>query len=341
MNLCCIGVIVYDVGDYFSVKWGKSDQTLHLLKNISFYAFAISYPLISLCSKLRSVLVENVPFLAWASTLNARYLIKRAQYLGLPEKGLPGKLFLFLCSVLPLLVTFYRAFIYLYISECPFTSQETFRIVRDVYFLETLGCFVYIIYLIRISFQHQFSLLLSYIKEEEGHLDKCRGALFNVTTDFSCFKQFCSNYLLCTIPMAVLAISSSVAWQYTVNSTCSSASNERVLDVENNICRYVWLVFLLYLAVLTFAIGGLSTEHIWDNFYDDVLQLQSESHCEFWDSFVHQLSLLYKTKDNLTVTLFFSVLSCFTALQLGDQDVSFLANACNETFVNITSHYCF
>lgn len=141
--------------------------------------------------------------------------------------------------------------------------------------------------------------------------------------------------------MAVLAFSSSIAWQYTVNSTCSSASNETVRDVENNICRYVWLVFLLYLVVLTYAIGGLSAEYIWDNFYDDVLQLQSESHSEFWDSFVNQLSLLYKTKDNLTVTLFFSVLSCFTALQLGDQDVTFLTNACNGTFVNITSHYCF
>ncbi|KAJ8037284.1 hypothetical protein HOLleu_18064 [Holothuria leucospilota] len=343
MNVCCIAAVIYDVSYYMPKMWANSDQILHMLNKASFFSFALSYPVLSLSSKIRSFMVEDAPYLSWTTIVNARYLVKRAQFHNLSEKGLPGKFFFSLCIILPIACALHRGWIYVYLSECPHNFKNDFHMITTtvigLFFYVTIGCFIYIVYLIRTSFQRQFSLLLSYIKEEEGHKEKCLRALFSVTTDYTCFKNFCNICFLYCLPVSVLAITSNVAWQYMVSEVCSSHVDKRALVVEDNISLNVWLLVLMFLFLLTYATGGLSVEYIWDDFRFDLLQLQSEHHFEFWKHLTYQVSSLYKSKDTLTATLVFSLVSFFMALKLGDQDVAFLAGACNGS--NITNHHCF
>ncbi|KAJ8037285.1 hypothetical protein HOLleu_18066 [Holothuria leucospilota] len=340
LHLSCLGIVILDASYYIPNMWADSSQTLHLVNKVSFFIIASSVPFVSLCSKVRSFFVEEIPYLSCTSALNARYLIKRGQLMNLSERGLPGKLFLGLCLVLPIVCALYRGMLYIFLSQCGVNAHAVLTTLAGIFFYETVGCFMYTLYFVRVSFQHQFSLLLSYIKEHEGYLDKCRGVIFQVATDFKCFKDFCTMYVLVTLPVVALVLTSNVALQYMTHNVCKSPKDMAILYIENNISLHVWVVVVFFIFALTYAMGGFSVGYLWENFHDDVLQLETERFPTFWIKLTRQLSHLCKQTNTLTVTLVLSVLTFFMALQLDNQDVSFLANACNGTDLNVTNHYC-
>lgn len=81
-------LLMLDFCTFFPRLYAQPDKILHLLHTLSLF-IAIVVPLaLCLCSKIRSYFKSGVPKLNWASSLNIRYLIKRAQILDLPNRGI-------------------------------------------------------------------------------------------------------------------------------------------------------------------------------------------------------------------------------------------------------------
>ncbi|PIK46106.1 hypothetical protein BSL78_17019 [Apostichopus japonicus] len=162
--MVAIAVLVYDLGSFLLPLFGSRQEILNLIMMLSLYVLLAVHYIFAFCSKLRSIFKSAVPKLAWATCLNARYLVKRAQLLDMSNRGLPGLPFLILCVLCPLVLSTYRMVIFLYISDCDVTVYSVAQSVVGVIFMVNWGFHVYIFYFIRVSFQCQLNLVLSYTK---------------------------------------------------------------------------------------------------------------------------------------------------------------------------------
>ncbi|PIK61720.1 hypothetical protein BSL78_01350 [Apostichopus japonicus] len=86
--LLAIASILYDLGYYIDRMWGRQNKLLHFISYNAFLVCLSIYPMMNICSKFRSFFgkKENVSFLDWAGSLNARFIIKRMQFMNLAEK---------------------------------------------------------------------------------------------------------------------------------------------------------------------------------------------------------------------------------------------------------------
>lgn len=72
---------------FFGQLFGKTEELLKLLQMLTMYTLLSVSFICALCSKIRSFFKSSVNRLFWTTTLNARYLVKRAQILDLPNRG--------------------------------------------------------------------------------------------------------------------------------------------------------------------------------------------------------------------------------------------------------------
>ncbi|KAJ8037282.1 hypothetical protein HOLleu_18062 [Holothuria leucospilota] len=332
-----LGLWIWDMSYPFIKLWSSPGHTMELLTEIGLFLFVVSNVVVVLCSKLRSIFMEGCPFLFWASALNVRYIIKRAQFLDLHNKGLPGKLLLAICICWPMFNSCFRAAIFLittdYNDSVAFFHAVRTSIVCTLLF-QCWGCFVYMLYLIRVSFQRQFTLVLSYFVEYEGCIDACRGILLNVVTDFQCFKQLSNLYVVIMLPVAFIGMAANLSWSYLLDQACRE--NEEVMIVLNCVLFLAWSEMIMGIFLVSYAQGGVDVMYLWDNFFDDVLKVHSDRHEAFWRNLIRSMALISRKEGRLLVaSVVFSVIGVYMALSRGNQDISFLVKACNGT--NLTS----
>lgn len=67
--------------------WGKEEEILHTVAYGVFMMNMILYPALSLCSKIMSRFRGIRPRLSWATAINARYILKRLQFIGFLRDG--------------------------------------------------------------------------------------------------------------------------------------------------------------------------------------------------------------------------------------------------------------
>lgn len=81
--------ILYDLAFYVHHMLGDQRQLLHFISYCGFLACLSTYPVLNICSKIRSFLGQNGKFsdISWATTLNLRFIIRRLQVLDLHKKG--------------------------------------------------------------------------------------------------------------------------------------------------------------------------------------------------------------------------------------------------------------
>ncbi|XP_071814186.1 uncharacterized protein [Apostichopus japonicus] len=313
--------------------WGHSEEIINLINKLCLLTLLASYFLVALLSKLRSHMKGDVPCLAWATTWNVRYLIKRAQLLDLPSKGMPGKYFLFLCMLWPFLNSCYRAIIYFYLSECDFDSHVVTTALFGIIMMETWGLFVYLIYFIRVSFQRQFSLILVYLRDFEGHIDRCRGAILCAFADYNLFKTFCNGYFLLTFPVVVIGVTSHITWQYLLYQVC--ATDSPIMKTQNFL-RWLGLSEIsMALFLYIFASGGMSVNYLGLQLHSNVLKLKSAAHALFWDEIVQVVDTTNRGSQLLYLSVFFSTVGIFMSLQFNNQDVTYMNARYNTTNMTI------
>lgn len=82
-----IAIFLFYGGSFVPQLFGKPDQILRLLVKLCMLVLLSTHYIFVLCSKIRSLFKAATPRLCWATTLNVRYLIKRAQFLDMPSRG--------------------------------------------------------------------------------------------------------------------------------------------------------------------------------------------------------------------------------------------------------------
>ncbi|XP_071829738.1 uncharacterized protein [Apostichopus japonicus] len=312
INAYYLGLTVY-------TTWADSKQLLHFINQFPFVASLSFFPFVVLCSRL-----ENHPCLFWARTFNIRYIAKRAQYVDWKHTGLPGKPFLILCIIWPILLFTYRSYV-MFHEQCKLTPTKvnTVFICVYVFVMSITWClFAYIIYFIRRSFHRQFRLLLLYINDYQGQIDRCRDTLHNVLTEFNCFRRFCNIFVMCMLPVLTLAIVTNITWQYTLFDEWSKKSDATSIQPHFDYLGWIRLLMCFTLGVI--AIGGFDVKNICDEFYSNILQLQSERYPKFWKEIIHQINIASKESNGIFISVLCAVLGSYLTLHLQDQDTSIL-----------------
>lgn len=194
--------------------------------------------------------------------------------------------------------------------------------------METWGIFVYMLYIVRISFQRHFTLLLSFIEEHEGQIDVCRGVLSEVVSDFSCFRRFSYIYTLVMFPIAFIAMASNMSWQYLMYKACRY--NEGVVMIQMLIAALAWSEIVMGISLYITAMGAVNIMYLWDNFFRDVRKLHSERHEKFWRKMIRSMSAVSNKETNFfLVSVIFSVIGVFMALNIHSQEASYFTKGCN------------
>ena len=67
--------------------WANPEEIINLINKICLMTLLASYFMVALLSKIRKLTQKEFPCLAWATTWNVRYIVKRAQLLDLPRRG--------------------------------------------------------------------------------------------------------------------------------------------------------------------------------------------------------------------------------------------------------------
>ncbi|PIK42243.1 hypothetical protein BSL78_20898 [Apostichopus japonicus] len=81
-----IAIILYDATYYLHGLWGEQSQIIHLISYATFMLNLVLYPLLNMICKIRAITQRQVPQLSWSTGLNERYLVKRLQYLDIPNR---------------------------------------------------------------------------------------------------------------------------------------------------------------------------------------------------------------------------------------------------------------
>lgn len=247
---------------------------------------------------------------------------------------MPGRCLLFLCVTWPFANSCYRAVIYLWLSQCEFNIHVVMTSVLGIIMFQTWGLFVYVIYFIRVSFQRQFSLIILYLDNFEGHMDRCRGTLLNALADFKVFRGFCDGYFLVGLPVAIVAMTTHVTWQYLLHEACSE--DLPLMKTQNFLQWFVVSEILMAILLFTFAIGGIGVNHLETQLRLNILKLRSAEHPEFWNKIEEALGLATEGSQSiLYITLFFSVVGVLASLQFQNQDVTYMSSRYNNTNVTL------
>ncbi|KAJ8036788.1 hypothetical protein HOLleu_17425 [Holothuria leucospilota] len=327
-------VILYDFAFYIHRMLWDQHHLLHFIHYCGFLVCLSTYPVLNICSKIRSFCGQDGKFsnISWATTLNLRFIIKRLQVLDLHKKGLPGKLFLIVCLMWPSCNALYRFIIYTYIIKHHVPFHEFCTIAGTGAIMIMWGCFAYLLYLMRLSFQREFMLILNYFKKKEGDLDNCRNCLSHAILDFNCFRKFVMLYMAVMVPFTVLEVTTTVTWQYSLRDTCQYV--ESITGSSINIL--IWSNTAMFIVLNIIAIGGLDVNHVWDNFLLSIIQMQTAMHCSFWRKIFTHLKRNQGDFSTTNFTMVFSVISFYMGLQFGDQDIFYGQERMNCTILNVT-----
>lgn len=336
--LAAISMLLYDLALFLPKLFGKSDEILHLLIMLTLFIMLFVHHAMCLCSKFRSHFKSEANRFCWATTLNARYLVKRAQVLDLQEKGLPGLWFLFACTLSPLVLMTYRCIIFISISNCEMNLYRISHSLLGVVLSESWGLFIYLLFFVRVSFQHQFNLLLGYVKQFEGDLERCRGTLYDVLSDFNCYKQLCNLYTSLMFPVLVLAVVANLTFNYLVRESCVVHTQPTSMMIEMHIMILAWSEIVVVVFLYVKALEGFKVEYIWEKFLENLFLLRSTRYPGFWKELCRDYQFIVKASNAILVSMIFSVVGMYITFNFRDQSVTFLTIPCNSTS-NMTN-YC-
>lgn len=313
-----IGLLVNELRRTIQTKFGQPTKLLQFLSYSAFLCTVSVVPIMSLCSKLRSALGGSGPG-KWATAINARFIVQRLQFLHPQTNGYPGKPLLVACLVWPVICATYRCYVIIAVQKKQnFESLLTCTVGAISQF--TWGCFLFLIYLMRLSFQIQLDLVLRFLKTMEGQTEICQRILHQVTVDFRCFSHCVRIYTTAVIPLCVLGITTNLTWQYMVFSLSKDKQKED-LELQKNINIMIWLEITMFVCLTPIAIGGFDPNHVWEKFHINVHCMQSSSEQEHWNQVLRYLKHVGEKSPTISFSMILSVVGFYMAVQFGKQDV--------------------
>ncbi|XP_072168336.1 uncharacterized protein [Diadema setosum] len=322
--LLCLYIFLdlYDVLFFASLFWGRQKDLLRYISYMTYLIYGGSVPF--LCSFALIQNITNVaPFAYWPHALDSRYIVRRLQYLDLPERGLPNKLFLVACVVGPLFIVIFRLLFYTVIISTEHFTLRTYLVMINCLCVLTLyGVFSYIIYLLRISFEPQLRLDVSFVRQHVDHLDLCRAKLASTVQDFKTLRQLTNGFMVMVFGLLTMSVATQVTWIYMLLSHDCKLN----LMTDMYINALVVMENLTFFGLPCFAIGGASINFIWVRFRYRLLELRRARHERFWYRLLQFIREQDPVECSMRITMLFTLIGLFVALQFGDQNVFYYPN---------------
>lgn len=178
---------------------------------------------------------------------------------------------------------------------------------------------MFLIYLMRRSFQIQLDLVLRFLKTMEGQTELCQRVLRQVTVDFRCFRHCVRIYMTAVIPLCVLGITTNLTWQYMLHATDAKPSES--LTTQKYINIMIWLEISMFICLGAVAVGGIDAKHIWEKFQLSIYCLQSSHQQSHWNYLIRYLKHVEERTAAVSFSMILSVVGFYMAVQFGKQDV--------------------
>lgn len=315
-----VSPLVINVCDISLYIWFQHGQTKHSSIHILSYSIYLAelsfYPVMCLYSKLRTSTQGAAPRLSWSTALNARFIIKRMQFIDFRHERLPGGVLLLMCIVWPFALIFFRISIYLYMCK----DLGGLRPMRVISLFNTLTLMLiwssaqYIMYLCRLSFQRQLQLVANHIKDNQTDLDFCRQLVWHAARDFNCYRRYVLVYMSLSFPFSTWAATTVLCWQYAQGFTH-----------DDNTCfaivLLVWFQIVMFPTLCVLSSGGLDVSYMWEYFRIKVFTIRRERNSQyFWRKLCHHIEQVGVDSQRVSWTMVFSFISSFMAIYSSDAD---------------------
>ncbi|XP_071814948.1 uncharacterized protein [Apostichopus japonicus] len=313
-----VAIMIYEIIVLELAYFAKKDRIVNLMSYLAFYSPLVVFPCMNVCSKVRSAMM--VPGI-WATTLNARFIVQRLQFLDLSAKGVPAKHFLVLCLIWPVFAATYRAYIKLGVKGQTVLPDKisclTVAIAELIW-----GCFMLQLFLIRISFQNHFQLLLKFLQKFEGETELCQQVIRRVLVDFKCYQKCVAAYMSVMIPACILGAATSISWFYMVNDMVNDGSKDHEWFVmEKNVNFMIWSDVAMFFSLGPLAVGGFNTNYIWESFKINVIFMNRDKEKKFWDEIDWFLKHVKDDVPLISLRSIFLITSFYVTMEFGKQAI--------------------
>ncbi|XP_038047596.1 uncharacterized protein LOC119721589, partial [Patiria miniata] len=300
--LTLIGLIMYDFCNYLHDYWGHEEQLIRLISYSTFLSFNLSSPLMSLVANIQNMMVDHRwssrrRGFSWYECLSVRFIVKRLQHLGLGEQGLVYKPYLTVCIVWPVVNGVYRAFIYyIFVVRKSMNSHMQISLATGAVSMVVWGSFCYLMLLMRLSFQKQQRLELSFLWRHAGQVDVCRGRLALYAQDLGSMCRLVSAWVIMVVAVSTWAFTTQISRDYLAISSDLKLKNANLVV---NINIMIWSENFMFLILPLVALGGFDLNKTWVQFVRNVSQMRSEAQEVFWDKllvFCEEQSPVYRVE---------------------------------------------
>lgn len=326
----------YNTVLYFRYLFGREDEVMHLTSFMSFSISLSSVTLICVYAKTRYYLSGYGRNLdteggrsrdwGWCEVLHQDYMTRRLQYLcGASGFRLPSLSFHMSCLLWPAVNVIFEI-VYMYFNSVAQVQPvnlmfAVIEVLSVTHGMLLFGVFCYTLFLLRSSFETECNLLLAFFVENEGHLDRCRLRLAETYRDYRVFRSAVSAWVAFIVTIGILGLTIHLSWNYDVYS-----GNEKLEMSGKDLILLNCLIFSEKLMILTlpvFAVGGMDHDCLWRHFRLALSRNRRSEQEYFWERLTYYLRELTENDRETGITMFLSVVSLYTGLRLGVQNLDY------------------
>ncbi|XP_077868897.1 uncharacterized protein LOC144359837 [Saccoglossus kowalevskii] len=308
--LCGVTATIVDDWSYrLVISWGKAERILHLM-SYSTYLLVLVVPIIS---RIISMFFESrLPGNWWVYVLTDYHVLTRLRLIDLSRV----KKFGLLCILFPLTCVGFQAGynIYEIVNKCTAIDIRKCIAFTACFAGEVMfASFCYIIHLLKRSLEADLNSTLLFLKTNIENVQSCRRRILETFADFLRLESLISTWLVFQFSVAIFKVSCQIYWNYWVFSENSTFLPAVLINVM------IWLECFMFLLLPPLAVGGFSIDYLWKEFKLLSKMMYREEYFTQWDAIIKCLNQLKSTENSMYLTMFFSVLGVFSAIQLADQ----------------------
>ncbi|XP_054750388.1 uncharacterized protein LOC129256101 isoform X1 [Lytechinus pictus] len=319
---------------YFCYLFGREDEVMHLTSFMSFSISLSSVALICVYGKVRYYFngygkrldMENIQVnWGWSEMMHQDFMTRRLQYLCGPTGfHLPGIPFHVACLLWPVVNMVFEIVYFNSLSQLQPVINLMFAIIEVLSVTAGMllyGVFCHTIFHLRCSFEIECNLLLAFFIENEGYLDRCRMRLAETYRDYRIFQSAVRSWVAFIVSIGILGLTIHLSWNYDVYS-----GNEKLNISSKDLILLNVLIFsekLMIISLPVIAVGGMDLSYLWRHFQLALSRNRRSKQEYFWDRLIYYLRDMKENDQGTGVTAFLSVVSLYTGLKLGAQNLDY------------------
>lgn len=319
-----LALMLYGLAIIIRDYWGRKQQTLYFVSYMA-YNFPVQ-EVVAFCfiSRFRFIFGIPGPIGVGAGVKKAiqevDFIAERLFFLQTSKNCRVLQFrYLVLFIIWPLLNSVAQiVYDYAVIQPKRFSFFDNVTRFTTIYGLFFYGCYCYLMFVERKSFQWEFNMIAHSVLEGSSEmvdkLDECRQRIAQAHNDMRSLREHIGIWMGLGMSMTTLGLVAHATWSYQVYTRCDFTACEfalRFFDLHS------WSKILMFYLLPYFACGGLNIEYIWYNFQYTITSLRKAGHEKFWHGLRAYLKDIdYKGRAIVKSSLLFSVFGLFLGFQI-------------------------